>query len=91
MICILQKAERNPKAVRGSKGSVGAPMPGKVVAVRVKEQEQVTKGAPLVVLSAMKMETNVTAPISGIITAISVSPGLQVEGDDLLVTIEPKE
>ena len=66
-------------------------MPGKVIAVRVKENEQVTKGTPLVVLSAMKMETNVTAPISGIITSISVSPDMTVEGDDLLITIEPKD
>lgn len=85
------KADRNAKAIKGVKGSVGAPMPGKVIAVRVKENEQVTKGTPLVVLSAMKMETNVTAPISGIITSISVSPDMTVEGDDLLITIEPKD
>ena len=86
-----QKVVLNPKAIKGKKGSIGAPMPGKVVAVRVKENEQVVKGAPLVVLSAMKMETNVTSPVSGIVTAISVSPGLRVEGNDLLVTVEPKE
>ena len=86
-----QKVVLNPKAIKGKKGSIGAPMPGKVVAVRVKENEQVVKGAPLVVLSAMKMETNVTSPVSGTVTAISVSPGLRVEGNDLLVTVEPKE
>eukprot|EP00112_Aurelia_sp_Birch-Aquarium-sp1_P007331 Seg1798.9 transcript_id=Seg1798.9/GoldUCD/mRNA.D3Y31 product="Pyruvate carboxylase mitochondrial" protein_id=Seg1798.9/GoldUCD/D3Y31 len=86
-----KKVVLNPKAIKGKKGSVGAPMPGKVVAIRVKENEQVVKGAPLVVLSAMKMETNVTSPITGIVTAISVSPGLHVEGNDLLVTVEPKE
>ena len=91
-LCLSQqKVVLNPKAIKGKKGSIGAPMPGKVVAVRVKENEQVVKGAPLVVLSAMKMETNVTSPVSGIVTAISVSPGLRVEGNDLLVTVEPKE
>ncbi|XP_065057010.1 pyruvate carboxylase, mitochondrial-like isoform X2 [Rhopilema esculentum] len=86
-----KKVVLNPKAVKGVKGSVGAPMPGKVVAIRVKENEVVPKGAPLVVLSAMKMETNVTSPIEGIVTSISVSPGTHVEGNDLLVTVEPKE
>ena len=81
----------NPKAVKGVKGSIGAPMPGKVVAIRVKENESVTKGAPLVVLSAMKMETNVTSPITGVVTSITASAGMHVEGNDLLVTVEPKE
>jgi len=86
-----KKVVLNPKAVKGVRGSIGAPMPGKVVAVRVKENELVNKGAPLVVLSAMKMETNVTSPITGIVTSITASPGMHVEGNDLLVTIEPKE
>ena len=63
-------------------------MPGKVVAVRVQEGAKVQKGDPLVVLSAMKMETNVTAPVAGIVKSISVVPNMQVEGNDLLVTIE---
>ena len=63
-------------------------MPGKVVAVRVQEGAEVQKGDPLVVLSAMKMETNVTAPVAGIVKSISVVPNMQVEGNDLLVTIE---
>ncbi|XP_048585665.1 pyruvate carboxylase, mitochondrial [Nematostella vectensis] len=81
----------HPKADKGVKGSVGAPMPGKVVGVRVKENEVVKKGMPLVVLSAMKMETNVSAPIDGIVKKISVSLNSNVEAGDLLIDIEPEQ
>lgn len=82
---------RNPKAVKGDKGSVGAPMPGKVINVRVKEGEKVNKGDPLVVLSAMKMETNVSAPIGGVVSSISVKTNMELAGGDLIVTIKPEE
>ena len=64
-------------------------MPGKVVGIRVKEKEVVKKGSPLVVLSAMKMETNVSAPIDGTVSKISVKLNQTLEAGDLLVDIEP--
>uniref|UniRef100_A0A2C9JXN7 Pyruvate carboxylase n=1 Tax=Biomphalaria glabrata TaxID=6526 RepID=A0A2C9JXN7_BIOGL len=78
----------HPKAVKGVLGSVGAPMPGTVVDIKVKEGEQVTKGQPLLVLSAMKMEMVVTAPLTGKVKLISVTKNMKLEGDDLLVEIE---
>ncbi|XP_064604061.1 pyruvate carboxylase, mitochondrial-like [Liolophura sinensis] len=78
----------HPKAAKGVKGSLGAPMPGTVVDVRVKVGDTVEKGAPIIVLSAMKMEMVVNAPISGKIKNVAVSDGLKVDGDDLLVEIE---
>ena len=64
-------------------------MPGKVVSLRVAEGDVVKKGDPIVVLSAMKMETNVSAPIDGVVKSIGVTQGMQVEASDLLITIVP--
>ncbi|XP_064483747.1 pyruvate carboxylase, mitochondrial-like isoform X2 [Ornithodoros turicata] len=77
----------HPKANKDVKGSVGAPMPGTVLDVRVKEGDTVKKGDPLVVLSAMKMEMVVQAPIAGKVKSISVTKEMKLQGDDLLVEI----
>nr|XP_021401415.1 pyruvate carboxylase, mitochondrial [Lonchura striata domestica] len=84
----LKEMHVHPKAEKGAKGQVGAPMPGEVVEVRVQEGAAVAKGDPLCVLSAMKMETVVTAPVAGKVTKIHVRPGLSLEGDDLIAVIE---
>ncbi|CAL1527525.1 unnamed protein product [Lymnaea stagnalis] len=80
----------HPKAVKGVLGSVGAPMPGTVIDIKVKEGDEVEKGQALLVLSAMKMEMVVTAPLHGKVKLISVTKNMKLEGDDLLVEIEPK-
>lgn len=80
----------HPKVTPGVKGQVGAPMPGTVVDIRVKVGDEVTKGAPLVVLSAMKMEMVVQSPCDGVVTTLDISKDMKLEGDDLILTIEPK-
>tara|TARA_R110002073_G_scaffold289878_15_gene454847 strand:- start:12000 stop:14036 length:2037 start_codon:yes stop_codon:yes gene_type:complete len=68
-------------------GLVKAPMPGKVLAVHVKAGQSVTKGAPMVVLEAMKMEHALTAPRDGVVESVSVEAGAQVGEGDALVTL----
>ena len=78
-------------AVETVVGSVGAPMPGVVVDVRVAKGEQVEKGDPLVVLSAMKMETVVAAPCSGRIKRVAVNVGDNISPGELTAEIEEKQ
>lgn len=77
-----------PKAIVGIAGSVGAPMPGVVLDVRVQQGAEVKAGDPLLVLSAMKMETVVAAPVSGRVKAIHAAVGDNMLGGDLLVEID---
>jgi len=72
----------------GDSGSVGAPMPGVVVDVKVKAGDLVSEGDQLVVMSAMKMETAIPAPRSGVVKRLLVNVGDKVDGEDLMVAIE---
>jgi 3-methylcrotonyl-CoA carboxylase alpha subunit len=66
-------------------GRLTAPMPGKVVSFAVKAGDAVTKGQPLAVMEAMKMEHTIAAPADGIVAELLFAPGDQVtEGSELL-------
>jgi pyruvate carboxylase len=79
--------KENEKADPHNALSVGAPMPGTLIDVRVAVNQTVTTGDALVVLSAMKMETVVASPTSGRVGRIAVSNGDQVSPGDLLVEL----
>ena len=70
-----------------AEGQIEAPMPGKVLEVRVKEGDSVTKGQTLVILEAMKMEQSLTAPRDGIVESISAEAGEQVSEGQILVAL----
>ncbi|MDR7152388.1 3-methylcrotonyl-CoA carboxylase alpha subunit [Hydrogenophaga palleronii] len=66
-------------------GRLTAPMPGKVVSFSVKAGDAVTKGQPLAVMEAMKMEHTIAAPADGTVAELLYAPGDQVnEGAELL-------
>jgi 3-methylcrotonyl-CoA carboxylase alpha subunit len=66
-------------------GHLMAPMSGTVVAVMVKAGDKVDKGAPLIVLEAMKMEHTIAAPSAGVVSAVHFAVGDRVaEGADLV-------
>ena len=84
----MQEMNLHPKARAGVKGSIGSPMPGDVLEVKVKAGDTVRKGQPLVIISAMKMEMEVQAASDGVVREVNVNQGAQVQADDLLVEIE---
>ena len=68
-----------------SEGSLLAPMPGRVVALAAEPGQHVEKGAPLMILEAMKMECTVHAPVAGSVRLFHFAAGDQVmEGAELL-------
>jgi 3-methylcrotonyl-CoA carboxylase alpha subunit len=72
-------------------GSIKSPMPGKIIAVKVKAGDAVSKGQALIILEAMKMEHTLTAPFDGKVASVKVSEGGQaVEGTVLAVIEEAK-
>uniref|UniRef100_A0A183BLK8 Pyruvate carboxylase n=1 Tax=Globodera pallida TaxID=36090 RepID=A0A183BLK8_GLOPA len=78
-----------PKALAGMKGSIGAPMPGEILEVKVKVGDRVQPKQTLFILTAMKMEMNVDSPIAGTVKAIHLNSGEKVAPNDLVVEVEP--
>ena len=70
-----------------AEGSLLAPMPAAVISVAVENGQHVTKGDVVVVLEAMKMQHTITAPVDGIVSELSVTPGTQVESGAVLAVI----
>ncbi|MCZ7624639.1 MAG: acetyl-CoA carboxylase biotin carboxyl carrier protein subunit [Candidatus Methylomirabilis sp.] len=68
--------------------TITAPMPGKVVAVLVSPDQEVTAGQGIIVIEAMKMENELKASRPGVIKEIKVQEGSAVGGGDVLVVIE---
>jgi len=70
--------------------SLKAPMPGKVVQVMAEAGAKVRKGAPIIVMEAMKMEQTLAAPVDVVIASVNVAAGDQVEAGAALVVFEEK-
>ena len=79
------QAGKRPRATEP--GHVTTSMPGTIVEVLVKVGEQVKAGDPLLITEAMKMETEVQAPIAGEIQAVHVQKGDAVTPDEALIEI----
>ena len=68
--------------------TIASPMPGKVVAVLVKEGQQVAQGDGLVVVEAMKMENELKAPRAGTVKDLIATEGAPVDGGATLCVVE---
>ena len=82
-------AAKAPAKKTGGEGKIKikAPMPGKILEIKVKEGESIQKGASVVVLEAMKMENEIYAGEDGVVSSVEVSVGDMVEGGAVLVTM----
>jgi acetyl-CoA carboxylase biotin carboxyl carrier protein len=67
---------------------VTVPMVGKIIALQVKVGDKVAEDDQIATLEAMKMEMPIVAPASGVVKAINVQPGQEVEADQVLAIIE---
>ncbi len=83
----VEEALRHAAASSDDQATLTAPMPGRVIALRVAEGASVETGAPVIVIEAMKMEHAVVSPIPGTVTRITVAEGQQVQRGDVLAEI----
>jgi biotin carboxyl carrier protein len=87
----------DPKRLRGTaaigahdsgSAKILAPMPGKVVRVLVAEGTEVTSGAGILVVEAMKMQNELKSPKSGKVVSINVEAGGTVNAGEVLAVVE---
>lgn len=67
---------------------ISSPMPGKVVKITVKKGDKVKKGDTLIIISAMKMESEYKSSIDGIVKKIKVKENDTIEGNQPLIYIK---
>ena len=84
------KAAPAPKAaapVAASAATVSAPMPGKILDVKVKAGQAVKRGEVLLILEAMKMQNEIMAPADGTVADVRVSAGQAVNTGDVMIVM----
>jgi len=88
-VAAAPKAAPKAAAPAGAQGGVkvNAPMPGKILGVKVSAGQAVKKGDVLIVLEAMKMENEIVAPQDGTVASVNTSVGEQVEAGAVLATL----
>ncbi|PJF43548.1 MAG: hypothetical protein CUN55_08555 [Phototrophicales bacterium] len=91
-----ERSKRLAEAAGGIQGGAGdssvrSPMPGLIVAVPVEEGQEVTAGTTVVILESMKMQNELKAPVSGVVSKINVSAGDNVEQNKVLIVIHSED
>lgn len=79
---------RNNAIIESGDLIIRSPMPGRVVNIPVETGDKVESGQTVIVLSAMKMESEYKAGKAGIVTEVAVNAGDTVENNQLLIVIE---
>ncbi len=88
----LSKYRKNKQTgSHDGQNNIIAPMPGKIVKVLVEEGEPISAGDTVLIISAMKMESEFKSPVDGIVKKVHIKDNDIVNGDQLLVEIEAIE
>ena len=82
-----KKAAAPAAPVAQGSTKVVAPMPGKIVDVKVSVGQAVKEGDLVAILEAMKMENEVFAPSAGTVASVNVTKGAAVETNDVIITL----
>lgn len=85
---LTEEGEGDRALARPAGGGLEAPMPGKVIAVRVAPGQAVRRGDEVLVVEAMKMENALRAPRDGTVRSLAVAVGDMVSPGVVLVEIE---
>lgn len=85
---LVQTTEQRRRADPSEPGELGAPMPGRVIALHCREGQRIAANEPMVTLEAMKMETVVRAPFAGTVREICTDLGAAVKAQDLLLLLD---
>lgn len=81
-------APAQAKPAEVGSGSVVAPMPGTILKVLKATGDAVKAGEVVLILEAMKMENEITAPVDGTIASLNLTEGSTVAGGDLLFEVK---
>ncbi|KAA3639306.1 MAG: ATP-grasp domain-containing protein [Proteobacteria bacterium] len=85
----LQLPNHDIQAMASDANTIYAPMPGKIIAIKVAAGEQVSQGDTLLIMEAMKMELAIKAERDGEIKSLSATVDKQIKADDILVELVP--
>jgi biotin carboxyl carrier protein len=82
-----ETSKSTTKTVSAGGKVIRPPMPGKIIAVKVKEGDRVNSGDVVLILEAMKMANEITSPYTGSVREVRVSNGQSVAPEDILIEI----
>lgn len=80
-------ASREPLVKGGIEGAIEAPMPGRIIAIKVAVGDKVKPGEAVFILEAMKMENEIMTPREGTVREVKVSKGMSVAKGEVLAVV----
>ncbi len=84
---VLEVVKSSSKPAVAAAGSILAPIPGLILRFLVEEGDSVKAGDPVLILEAMKMESEITSTATGVVKKINVKEGTSVQEGEALIEI----